>query len=203
MWTCRWGHGKIGLCGTIDIEKAPMRGSGRLSRALLAQGERGLPALRSMRVNLLDDHPVMCCWIPPPRAEHAGAARVSVRHPARLRLIGSQSRGGRTAAPSCLDRFGMSVEVRTVARRRTAGQVVDQRTSFDADPRASTAPIWPARSPAGSGGQAQHLLPSSDRDDLRLRISSVCGKMRWMALRGDIVIQPASRALAAFEGAAR
>jgi len=48
---------------------------------------------------------------------------------------------------------------------------------------------------------AQQLLPQvAIDDDLRLRISAICGELDVDGLRGDIVTNRAARALAAFEG---
>ena len=48
---------------------------------------------------------------------------------------------------------------------------------------------------------AQNLLNEVSIDeDLRLRISAVCGELDVDGLRGDIVTNRAARALAAFEG---
>ena len=59
---------------------------------------------------------------------------VSVRHPARFVLIGSGNPEEGELRPQLLDRFGMSVEVRTVRNPELRVQVVDQRTAFDSDP---------------------------------------------------------------------
>ena len=49
--------------------------------------------------------------------------------------------------------------------------------------------------------EAQDRLQSVNiDDDLRLRISAVCGELDVDGLRGDIVTNRASRALASFEG---
>ena len=59
---------------------------------------------------------------------------VSVRHPARFVLIGSGNPEEGELRPQLLDRFGMSVEVKTVRDAELRVQVVDQRTSFDDNP---------------------------------------------------------------------
>ena len=49
--------------------------------------------------------------------------------------------------------------------------------------------------------QAQNILSEVNIDqELRLRISAICGELDVDGLRGDIVTNRASRALAAFEG---
>jgi magnesium chelatase subunit I len=49
--------------------------------------------------------------------------------------------------------------------------------------------------------EAQNRLPHVQiDDDLRIRISAICGELDVDGLRGDIVTNRAARALAAFEG---
>ena len=121
------------LCGTIDIEKALSEGVRAFEPGLLAKANRGL--LYVDEVNLLDDHLVDVLldsaasgWN---TVEREG---VSVRHPARFVLIGSGNPEEGELRPQLLDRFGMSVEVRTVRDPELRVQVVDQRTAFDNDP---------------------------------------------------------------------
>jgi magnesium chelatase subunit I len=104
--------------------------------------------------------------------------------------------------PQLLDRFGMSVEVRTVRDPELRVLVVDQRTGFDADPEA----FLEASATAQEALQAR-VVAAQERlgavtidHDLRLRISAVCGELDVDGLRGDIVTNRAARALAAFEG---
>ena len=121
------------LCGTIDIEKALSDGVRAFEPGLLAKANRGL--LYVDEVNLLDDHLVDVLldsaasgWN---TVEREG---ISVRHPARFVLIGSGNPEEGELRPQLLDRFGMSVEVRTVREAELRVQVVDQRTAFDSDP---------------------------------------------------------------------
>ena len=121
------------LCGTIDIEKALSEGVKAFEPGLLAKANRGL--LYVDEVNLLDDHLVDVLldsaasgWN---TVEREG---VSVRHPARFVLIGSGNPEEGELRPQLLDRFGMSVEVKTVRDAELRVQVVDQRTSFDDNP---------------------------------------------------------------------
>lgn len=191
------------LCGTIDIEKALSEGVRAFEPGLLAKANRGL--LYVDEVNLLDDHLVDVLldsaasgWN---TVEREG---VSVRHPARFVLIGSGNPEEGELRPQLLDRFGMSVEVRTVRDPELRVQVVDQRTAFDSDPdRFSTAMEENQKALQQRVVEAQQRLEQVVIDeDLRLRISSVCGELDVDGLRGDIVTNRAARALAAFEGRA-
>ena len=189
------------LCGTIDIEKALSEGVRAFEPGLLAKANRGL--LYVDEVNLLDDHLVDVLldsaasgWN---TVEREG---VSVRHPARFVLIGSGNPEEGELRPQLLDRFGMSVEVRTVRDPELRVQVVDQRTAFDTDPDAFSTSVE-----AGQKALQERVVEAQQRldqveidDDLRLRISAVCGELDVDGLRGDIVTNRAARALAAFEG---
>ena len=191
------------LCGTIDIEKALSEGVRAFEPGLLAKANRGL--LYVDEVNLLDDHLVDVLldsaasgWN---TVEREG---VSVRHPARFVLIGSGNPEEGELRPQLLDRFGMSVEVRTVRDPEQRVQVVDQRGQFDSDPVSFLTQFQGQQ----KGLQekvvaAQERLGSVQMDpDLRLKISEVCGQLEVDGLRGDIVTNRAARALAAFEGRA-
>ena len=189
------------LCGTIDIEKALSEGVRAFEPGLLAKANRGL--LYVDEVNLLDDHLVDVLldsaasgWN---TVEREG---ISVRHPARFVLIGSGNPEEGELRPQLLDRFGMSVEVRTVRNPELRVQVVDQRTAFDSDPDSFSAAVE-----ANQEALQQRVVDAQQRldqvsidDDLRLRISAVCGELDVDGLRGDIVTNRAARALAAFEG---
>ncbi len=189
------------LCGTIDIEKALSEGVRAFEPGLLAKANRGL--LYVDEVNLLDDHLVDVLldsaasgWN---TVEREG---ISVRHPARFVLIGSGNPEEGELRPQLLDRFGMSVEVRTVREAKLRVQVVDQRTAFDNDPESFSDSVQENQNSLQKRVvDAQNLLNEVSIDeDLRLRISAVCGELDVDGLRGDIVTNRAARALAAFEG---
>ncbi len=189
------------LCGTIDIEKALSEGVRAFEPGLLAKANRGL--LYVDEVNLLDDHLVDVLldsaasgWN---TVEREG---VSVRHPARFVLIGSGNPEEGELRPQLLDRFGMSVEVRTVREAELRVQVVDQRTAFDDDPDSFISSVQ-----AKQDSLQKKVVSAQDRlqnvvidEDLRLKISAICGELDVDGLRGDIVSNRAARALAAFEG---
>ena len=191
------------LCGTIDIEKALSEGVRAFEPGLLAKANRGL--LYVDEVNLLDDHLVDVLldsaasgWN---TVEREG---VSVRHPARFVLIGSGNPEEGELRPQLLDRFGMSVEVRTVRDPEQRVQVVDQRGQFDSDPVSFLTQFQgQQKGLQDKEVAAQERLGSVQMDpDLRLKISEVCGQLEVDGLRGDIVTDRAARALAAFGGRA-
>jgi magnesium chelatase subunit I len=188
------------LCGTIDIERALGEGVRAFEPGLLARANRGL--LYVDEVNLLDDHLVDVLldaaasgWN---TVEREG---VSVRHPARFVLIGSGNPEEGELRPQLLDRFGMSVEVRTVRDAEQRVQVVDLRSRFDADPEGFLAGLTTDQQRLQQQVVAsQERLAAVDLDhDLRLKIAELCGTLEVDGLRGDIVTNRAARALAAYE----
>ena len=189
------------LCGTIDIEKALSEGVKAFEPGLLAKANRGL--LYVDEVNLLDDHLVDVLldsaasgWN---TVEREG---VSVRHPARFVLIGSGNPEEGELRPQLLDRFGMSVEVKTVRDANLRVQVVDQRTSFDDNPDDFSNSVESRQNELQQKViSAQEKLTSVEIDeDLRLNISAICGELDVDGLRGDIVTNRSAKAIAAFEG---
>ena len=187
------------VCGTIDIEKALTDGIKAFEPGLLAKANRGL--LYVDEVNLLDDHLVDILldsaasgWN---TVEREG---ISIRHPARFVLVGSGNPEEGELRPQLLDRFGMHAEIRTVKDPLLRVKVVEERTSFDQTPE-----IWLENYAEQQDKlrsrivAAQKLLKIVELDyDLRIKISQVCSKLDVDGLRGDIVINRAAKAHAAY-----
>jgi magnesium chelatase subunit I len=189
------------VCGTIDIEKALSEGVKAFEPGLLAKANRGI--LYVDEVNLLDDHLVDVLldsaasgWN---TVEREG---ISVRHPARFVLVGSGNPEEGELRPQLLDRFGMHAEIHTVKEPALRVQIVEQRSDFDQDPQSFLDKVQPQQQELQQRlVMAQKLLRSVTVDyDLRVQISQVCSELDVDGLRGDIVINRAARALAAFEG---
>ncbi|MDJ0597283.1 MAG: magnesium chelatase ATPase subunit I [Crocosphaera sp.] len=189
------------VCGTIDIEKALSEGVKAFEPGLLAKANRGI--LYVDEVNLLDDHLVDVLldsaasgWN---TVEREG---ISIRHPARFVLVGSGNPEEGELRPQLLDRFGMHAEIHTVKEPNLRVQIVEQRSEFDRDPQKFSETYQAEQDELqDSLVKAQNLLPSVNIDyDLRVKISEVCSELDVDGLRGDIVTNRASKALAAFEG---
>lgn len=189
------------VCGTIDIEKALSEGVKAFEPGLLAKANRGI--LYVDEVNLLDDHLVDVLldsaasgWN---TVEREG---ISVRHPARFVLVGSGNPEEGELRPQLLDRFGMHAEIRTVKEPALRVQIVEQRSEFDQDP-----PSFLEKYQAQQTQLQEQLVNAQARlkqvaidYDLRVKISQVCAELDVDGLRGDLVINRAAKALAAFEG---
>jgi magnesium chelatase subunit I len=189
------------VCGTIDIEKALTEGVKAFEPGLLAKANRGI--LYVDEVNLLDDHLVDILldsaasgWN---TVEREG---ISIKHPARFVLVGSGNPEEGELRPQLLDRFGMHAEIRTVRDPETRVRVVEERSNFDQNPdeclAANAAQLEQLKKKIGD---AQQLLPNVVLDyEYRVKISQVCGGLNVDGLRGDIVINRAAKAYAAYNG---
>jgi magnesium chelatase subunit I len=189
------------VCGTIDIEKALTEGVKAFEPGLLAKANRGI--LYVDEVNLLDDHLVDILldsaasgWN---TVEREG---ISIKHPARFVLVGSGNPEEGELRPQLLDRFGMHAEIRTVRDPELRVQVVEQRSNFDQDPEAclnENAALQEALKAKIIAAQ-QLLKDVKISQDLRIKISQVCGELDVDGLRGDIVTNRAAKAYAAYNG---
>ena len=189
------------VCGTIDIERALVDGIKAFEPGLLAKVNRGI--LYIDEVNLLDDHLVDILldsaasgWN---TVEREG---ISIRHPSRFVLVGSGNPEEGELRPQLLDRFGMHAEIRTVTDPKLRVQIVEQRSQFDNNPEEYIKMHHAKQKELKQAIiQAQELLNSVYIDEqLKLKISEVCGKLEVDGLRGDIVTNRAAKALCAFQG---
>ena len=88
-------------------------------------------------MNLLEDHLVDLLIDVAASGENVVEREgLSVRHPARFVLVGSGNPEEGELRPQLLDRFGLSVEVRTPQDMPSRVQVVRRRDAFEHDPAA-------------------------------------------------------------------
>ena len=189
------------VCGTIDIEKALTEGVKAFEPGLLAKANRGI--LYVDEVNLLDDHLVDVLldsaasgWN---TVEREG---ISISHPARFILVGSGNPEEGELRPQLLDRFGMHAQIGTVKDPNLRVQIVEQRASFDASPLEFRQTYQDSQNQLGNQiMEARKLLSQIQLDyDYRVKISQICSELDVDGLRGDLVTNRASKAIAAFEG---
>lgn len=189
------------VCGTIDIEKALTEGVKAFEPGLLAKANRGI--LYVDEVNLLDDHLVDVLldsaasgWN---TVEREG---ISISHPARFILVGSGNPEEGELRPQLLDRFGMHAQIGTVKEADLRVQIVEQRASFDESPLEFRLNYHDAQQQLTDKLiQARNKLKDVNIDlGFRIKISQICSQLNVDGLRGDIVTNRASKAIAAFEG---
>nr|ARW69256.1 Mg chelatase subunit e [Polysiphonia sp.] len=188
------------VCGSINIEKALNEGIKSFEPGLLAKANRGI--LYVDEVNLLDDHLVDILldsaasgWN---TVEREG---ISIRHPARFVLVGSGNPEEGELRPQLLDRFGMHAEIRTVKDPSLRVQIVEQRSRFDHDPYSCITEFYDQQYKLKSSiVRAQDMLNDiTINDDLKVKISKICGILNVDGLRGDIVTNRAAKAFAAYQ----
>ncbi len=188
------------VCGTIDIEKALTQGVKAFEPGLLAKANRGI--LYVDEVNLLDDHLVDVLldsaasgWN---TVEREG---ISISHPARFILVGSGNPEEGELRPQLLDRFGMHAQIGTVKEANLRVQIVEQRALFDESPNMLREQyVQSQKELADKINAARALRKQVEMDyDLRIKVSQVCSELNVDGLRGDIVTNRASQAIAAFE----
>lgn len=189
------------VCGTIDIEKALTEGVKAFEPGLLAKANRGI--LYVDEVNLLDDHLVDVLldsaasgWN---TVEREG---ISISHPARFILVGSGNPEEGELRPQLLDRFGMHAQIGTVKEPELRVQIVEQRASFDENPANFRQDYLTSQDELSKKlVDARARLKSVELSyEFRVRISQICSELNVDGLRGDLVTNRASKAIAAFEG---
>jgi magnesium chelatase subunit I len=189
------------VVGALDLERALARGEKAFEPGLLARANRGF--LYIDEVNLLEDHLVDLLLDVAASGENVVEREgLSVRHPARFVLVGSGNPEEGELRPQLLDRFGLSVEVRTPADIPTRVEVVKRREAFERDRSAFFARWQDAE--AGLRDRivaAQGRLPGVVVSDAMLELAAkLCIRLGTDGLRAELTLIRAARALAAFEG---
>jgi magnesium chelatase subunit I len=100
------------VLGTLDLERALAHGEKQFEPGLLAKAHRGF--LYIDEINLLEDHVVDLLLDVAASGENlVERDGLSIRHPARFVLVGSGNPEEGELRPQLLDRFGLSVEVKS------------------------------------------------------------------------------------------
>jgi len=189
------------VVGALDLERALTRGEKRFEPGLLARAHRGF--LYIDEVNLLEDHLVDLLLDVAASGENVVEREgLSLRHPARFVLVGSGNPEEGELRPQLLDRFGLSVEVRTPTELKDRVEVVRRRDSFDRDPEGFAA-FWRDDDAelADRIEAARASLPGMETPASVLESGSrLCMAIGADGLRGELTVLRAARALAALSG---
>ena len=96
----------------------------------------------------------------------------------------------------------MHAAIGTVKEPELRVKIVEQRTSFDQNPQSFSSEFEASQKQLREKiAQARKLLPQIQmKYELRVNISKICSELDVDGLRGDIVTNRASKAIAAFEG---
>jgi magnesium chelatase subunit I len=189
------------VVGALDLERALSQGVKVFEPGLLARAHRGF--LYIDEVNLLEDHLVDLLIDVAASGENVVEREgLSVRHPARFVLVGSGNPEEGELRPQLLDRFGLSLEVRTPTDLPTRIEVIKRRDAFERDP-AGFAAAWAAE----DDRIRQQLLAARARlsqvavpDAVLERAAQLCMALGTDGLRGELTLMRAARACAAWEG---
>ncbi len=191
------------VVGALDLERALAAGVKAFEPGLLARANRGF--LYIDEANLLEDHLVDLLLDVAASGENVVEREgISIRHPARFVLVGSGNPEEGELRPQLLDRFGLSVEVRTPTDLPTRIEVIRRRDAFERDPAAFTAQY--KRQEAAT---RRRILAARDRlgevrvpDSTLEHAAQLCMSLGTDGLRGELTLIRAARALAALDGAA-
>jgi magnesium chelatase subunit I len=188
------------VVGALDLERALAQGVKAFEPGLLARANRGF--LYIDEVNLLEDHLVDLLIDVAASGENLVEREgLSVRHPARFVLIGSGNPEEGELRPQLLDRFGLSVEIKTPTELAERVQVIKRRDEFERDKGAFVA-RWKKddaalrrRIVAGRERLASVSMPDSVLENA----AKLCMQLGTDGLRAELTLMRAARALAAFE----
>ena len=190
------------VVGALDLERALTQGEKSFEPGLLARAHRGF--LYIDEVNLLEDHLVDLLLDVAASGENVVEREgLSIRHPARFVLVGSGNPEEGDLRPQLLDRFGLSVEVRTPEDLATRVLVVRRRDEFERDP-AAYVEKWQREDNKIRKRilKARAALDAVDVPDAALeRAAQLCMALGTAGLRGELTLMRAARALASLEGA--
>jgi magnesium chelatase subunit I len=189
------------VVGALDLERALAHGEKTFEPGLLARANRGF--LYIDEVNLLEDHLVDLLLDVVASGENVVERDgLSVRHPAKIVLVGTGNPEEGELRPQLLDRFGLSVEVKTPDDLPTRIEVVKRRDAFETDPAGFIAQ-W-AKEEAKS---RKKILSARERinqvtvsDQMLANAAQLCMALGTDGLRGELTLVRAARAVAAIEG---
>jgi magnesium chelatase subunit I len=154
-------------------------------------------------VNLLEDHLVDLLIDVAASGENVVEREgLSVRHPARFVLVGSGNPEEGELRPQLLDRFGLSVEVKTPTDLASRVEVVRRRDQFERDPEVFSKK-WKkederVRKSIVKG--KEHLAHVAVPDAALERAAQLCMALGTDGLRGELTLIRAARSLAALNG---
>jgi magnesium chelatase subunit I len=190
------------VVGALDIERALGEGVKAFEPGLLARAHRGF--LYIDEVNLLEDHLVDLLLDVAASGENVVEREgISIRHPARFVLVGSGNPEEGELRPQLLDRFGLSVEVRTPDDLPTRIEVVKRRDAYERDTEGFVA-SW-SKAEAKLRRQivaARARLANVVVRDAALETAArLCMALGTDGLRGELTLVRAARALAALDDA--
>ena len=189
------------VVGALDLEKALAQGIKSFAPGLLAQAHRGF--LYIDEVNLLEDHLVDLLIDVAASGENLVEREgLSLRHPARFVLVGSGNPEEGELRPQLLDRFGLSVQVRTPQDLQLRVDIIKRRDAFEKDPAAFKA-LWHKENQKLQKRivkARERLAEVTVSDEMLLLCARLCQQLGTDGLRAELTLLRATRAFAALQG---
>ncbi|MDX9849901.1 MAG: ATP-binding protein [Anaerolineaceae bacterium] len=187
------------VVGTLDIEKAIRSGTRAFDAGVLAEANRGL--LYIDEVNLLDDHVVdVLLDVAAMGVNIIEREGISFSHPARFMLVGTMNPEEGTLRPQLIDRFGLSVNVKSITDIRRRILILQRVLDFENNPQRFMK-TWENCEKTLSIRivQARDLLPRMKitHENLEM-IAEVTSQFKIEGHRADLVIQKTASAHAVF-----
>lgn len=189
------------VVGSIDVERAIKEGIKALEPGILAAANRGI--LYIDEVNLLDDH--IADLILDSAAMSINVVEregVSVAHPAKFILVGTMNPEEGELRPQLLDRFGLQVDVESIADAAKRVEIVKQVESFESDPEGFRTRFEEKQKELREKiVHAKQIINEVEiSDDLLRLIADTCIKLGVRTHRAEIVINRTAKTIAAFDG---
>ena len=187
------------LLGTLDIASALVGGEVRFSPGLLAAAHGGV--LYVDEINLLADHLVDALLdVAASGVNRVERDGISHSHPASFVLVGSMNPEEGELRPQLLDRFGLSVEVRTPPDAAERVEALTRRLAFDDDPEGVEDAYRSEEIELAARVAAAR--PARLRRELVEAIAELCASLGAQGLRADLALCRASAGFAGLEGRA-
>jgi magnesium chelatase subunit D len=190
------------LVGALNISTVLREGRTELKSGLLAQADGGV--LYVDEVNLLPDHLVDLLL----DTAASGSVRIerdglSASEAARFLLVGTMNPEEGDLRPQFVDRFALSVEVRSLSSQDERMAAIRSRLTFDAAPSAARAAAQPAEERLRAQIlEARARLPALPVGDAHLAaVAKLALGHQVAGIRADLAMVKAARALAAWEHA--
>ncbi len=188
------------VVGSLNLEIALSQGKKSFEPGLLAYANRGY--LYIDEVNLLEDHIVDLLLDVAASGENLVEREgLSIKHKSRFVLVGSGNPEEGELRPQLLDRFGLSVEVKSPDTVPERIEVIRRRTKFD-EQDDEFLEFWgkeDLKIRRKILRARKKLANVCDSDQILEKCATLCMELGADGLRGELTLLRAAKAQAAFE----
>lgn len=188
------------LIGSIDIEKLLKEGKKVIQPGILGEANRNI--LYVDEVNLLPDH--LVDDILDSAASHWNTIEregISISHPADFVLVGTMNPEEGELRPQILDRFSISVNVKTIMDKELRAEIVKRNILFEENPE-EFYDIFREEDDKLKEViiSAKEIFPDVEIDNEHIyAVSGVCAELKVDGQRPDIVITKTARTIASLK----